>query len=127
MNATPELVSAMDETQTALRRCLEGKSWRELGKELGISHGVLHSFAMGRWEHVGWQQFAVIRQALGLPDLELYVTAGCPDCGNVHAGRCHGKPVGVVIIRPPHAPRPPVPAWLREAAAWLRQRENRHC
>jgi len=124
MNATPELASVIAETQAALRERVEGKSWRSAGEELGLSHGVLHSFATGRLDHVSWPQFAKIRDALSLPDLgEPLLTLPCPDCGGggLHTGRCHGYPVARVIVKR----RPPeLPAWLRFATGALRELET---
>lgn len=50
----------------------------------------------------------------------------CPDCGDVHTGRCHGKPVaavvtlapGEVVTKAPRKRKPPLP-WVREATANL--------
>ena len=96
------------------------RSWRRVGAVLGCSGSLARLISRGERRPsveilANWQAFQTGERVLYQP------APVCPDCGSVHTGRCHGKPVGSVIVRPP---RPQSPAWLIEAAEWLRQREG---
>ena len=56
-----------------------------------------------------------MRAALGLEPLPpVYEMPPCPDChGAPHAGRCNGKPVAAVIVKPARVVHPDVARMVR--------------
>ena len=109
------------ELQNALE-CLYKRlgAWRRVGEILGCSGAHARSITRGERRPgpailANWQAFQTGERVVYEP------APVCPDCGSIHTGRCHGRPVGEVIVK---AARPESPAWLREAAEWLRQREG---
>lgn len=109
--------------QDLLALHLQIRSWRKIGDILGYTGAQARLIALGKRQPseaalVNWHMFCTGERVM------FDVAPICPDCGSVHTGRCHGIPDPVVIIRPQRSPRPEPPAWLSEAAAWLRQREG---
>jgi len=77
---------------------------------------------VGKGRKVTRRKINALRRHAGLPIMPLPVlVAPCPDCGSVHHARCNGVADPVVIVK---RARPQSPAWMLEAAAWLRQHEN---
>lgn len=102
-------------------------SLRKLATELGFAPsfaGALGDILNQRAGHVSLETENRVRVALGLVPIATYVVPACPDCGAVDTGRCHGIADPVVVIHPHHPPHPQSPAWLREAAEWLAQRQD---
>jgi transcriptional regulator with XRE-family HTH domain len=80
-------------------------SQRAVAKLLGVPSATISDILRGRDGHISRERENEIRAALALEPLPLLVTIpACPDCGNVHHGRCNGKPVA---IRPAHRRREP--------------------
>lgn len=115
---TPDEVLA--DTQNVLNERKGAVSWRTLGAELDVPHGILHAIGTGAFEHVSWETVRKVRVRLGIGDPgEIVSTFPCPDCGAVHTGRCHGREVKVVPVGKPRARRryfrPCLPVELRGA------------
>jgi hypothetical protein len=106
-----------------------GISLRRFSREFGVNAAVLSDILHDRSGHVSLRQENRVRLVLGLPVLGSYEVPACPDCGQVHTGRCAGKPVAAVVILSPgdrvKSARPPRPAWLTAAVANLRALEGR--
>lgn len=80
-------------------------SYRKTAMALGVPYTMVRDVIKGRHGHVSLASENHLRQLLALEPLPLLVTIpACPDCGNVHHGRCNGKPVA---IRPAHRRREP--------------------
>lgn len=81
-------------------------SWREVGWALGRSGTYALRVARGdlqpsRAALDAWREWQTGQRQRYSP------APVCPDCGNVHAGRCHGKPVAqVVCLAPDETVRP---------------------
>lgn len=55
-----------------------------------------------------------MRIALGLAPLPAMIEVlPCPDCGDAHTGRCNGKPVAEVIVKPARVVHPDVACMVR--------------
>ncbi len=71
-------------------------SQRAVAKLLGVPSATISDILRGREGHISRERENEIRAALALEPLPLLVTIpACPDCGNVHHGRCNGKKVQV--------------------------------
>lgn len=98
----PATVAAVNEL------VLTAGSYRKAAKRLGVSHAAVWNIARGRGADVSRTTENHVRTALDLPALPARIEVDpCPDCGSVHTGRCHGKPVAVQPVRP----RKPVTRW----------------
>lgn len=82
-------------------------SLRAAARALSIPQGTLSDIANERHEHVSRRTENKVRMALGLPIVAVVEVPVCEDCGSVHTGRCHGKPVALRPVRP----RRPVTHW----------------
>lgn len=70
-------------------------------KFLGVSSATISDILRGRVSHISRERENQIRVSLALPPLPALVTIpSCPDCGNVHHGRCHNKNVILRPVRP---------------------------
>ncbi len=76
---------------------------RKAAAHLKVSAGTLSDIVNSRHEHVSLRTENAVRAALGLPTLHYHTVPACPDCGSIHTGRCHNKPVA---LRPVRKPRP---------------------
>ena len=85
--------------ESAQNRINEIGSLRRAARELDISAGTLSDIINGRADHVSLRTENKVRAALGLPALHYHTVPACPDCGSVHVGRCHNKPVAVRPVR----------------------------
>lgn len=102
MNVTDEMHTAIQETQIALSERKNGSSWRAVSDTLGVHFATLHAVATNDFGHVSWDAFNRVRLALALQPIPAAITVSpCPDCGAVHTGRCHGKPVVQVVTLSP--------------------------
>jgi hypothetical protein len=83
--------------ETASKR--GGGGWRAVGQKIGCSGAYARQLAMGTkpitpeiagdWLIVtGWQ-------------VKRHEVDACPDCGDVHTGRCNGNPVAAVVTLAP--------------------------
>lgn len=75
--------------------------WRAVGKILGISGPYAREIALGIKPltinvATAWLIATGASKAQVLADV-------CPDCGNLHTGRCHGEPGAVAWIKPDQA------------------------
>lgn len=94
---TPDKVLA--DTKNVLNDRKGDRSWRVLGAEINVPHGILHAIGTGAYEHVSWQTVRKVRARLGLSDPgEIVPAFPCPDCGMIHSARCRGQPVRAVTI-----------------------------
>lgn len=101
-SVTSPVDSALTDTRLAILSRKNGNSWRDLAAQLDVPHGILHAIGTGAYEHVSWSTVRKVRVRLGLADPgEVTMTLLCPDCGSVHTGRCHGRPVVAVVILGP--------------------------
>lgn len=66
---------------------------RKAARRLHVSAGTLGDIVNGRTEHVGKEAENRVRIALGLEPVFYFEVPACPDCGNVHTGRCRGRHV----------------------------------
>jgi len=66
--------------------------------EVGVSKGTLSRILRG--ESISYRAENEVRRGLNLPPRTVEVDS-CPDCGGVHPGRCHNKPVASVVILAP--------------------------
>ena len=81
-------------------------SQRAVAKLLGVPSATISDILRGRDGHISRERENEIRAALALEPLPLLVTIpACPDCGNVHHGRCNGKMVAVRPVRPRREPQ----------------------
>ena len=105
-------------------RIREFGSLRKAAAGLGVSAGTLSDIINGRAEHVSLDTENAVRAALGLPALHYHTVPACPDCGSIHTGRCHNKPVAVRPVRKPR----PFTRWAdaptRELAAAIINRQE---
>lgn len=90
-------------------------SLRAAAKALGLAQGPLSDVANGRHDHISRGAENRVRLALGLPMVAVVEVPVCEDCGSVHTGRCHGKPVTLRPVRP----RRPVTRWQDMSTAAL--------
>ena len=88
------------DTQQALEALSHScDSGRKLAKVLQVPHSVLSDILAGRNGHVSLQAENRVRVALGLAPLPTPVSVDpCPDCGDIHVGRCHGNDGPVVVL-----------------------------
>lgn len=99
MSVTDSVDEVLANTTFAILKRKNGKSWRALGEELDVPHGVLHAIGGASYEHVSWLTVRKVRVRLCLSDPgDIIPALACPDCGSAHTGRCHGKPVARVVI-----------------------------
>lgn len=82
-------------------RISELGSQSALARSLGVSQSTLSDIINGRTAHVSLRTENKVRTALGLPELVYHTVSACPDCGSIHSGRCHNKPVAVRPVRQP--------------------------
>lgn len=100
---TNPVMSFMEATRSAILRRKNGNSWRGLGKDIDVPHGILHAIGTGSYEHVSWDTVRKVRVRLGLDDPGAIVSAlACPDCGAAHTGRCYNKNVVSVVVLSEH-------------------------
>ena len=92
-----------DTLESVQNRIDENGSQSALARQLGVPQQTISDIINGRTEHVSLRTENKVRAALGLPPIVLHTVPACPDCGSVHTGRCHNKPVAV---RPVRKPRP---------------------
>ena len=87
------------ETLAAVRKSIESAgSLRKAAKRLGITPAALSDIVRERHDHVSLRTENKVRIALDLAPLPARIEVDpCPDCGGLHSGRCHGKPV---VLRP---------------------------
>ena len=95
----------------------ESGSLRSAAKRLGVSAGTLSDIINGRTAHVSLRTENKVRTALGLPELVYHTVSACPDCGSIHSGRCHNKPVALRPVRQPK----PFTRWADAPTAVLAQ------
>jgi len=105
-------------TVTALSARRNGLSLRGLARALHYTENfapTLGDVLNGRAGVITISTENDLRARLGLAPIPAPLTVPpCPDCGNVHTGRCHGKPVAQVVclapdetVRPGAQPRNP--------------------
>lgn len=91
-------------TISALTTRRNGFSLRRLAAELGLperDNAMLSNVLNGKPGALTLTGENDLRQRLGLPLITRYEVPACPDCGLVHTGRCHGKPVAAVAVLGP--------------------------
>jgi hypothetical protein len=99
-------------------------TWRKVATELApfCDRSASAWLAVSHGDKLTMSKFNALRRHAGLEPLPTLVhVEPCPDCGSVHHARCNGIADPVVIVK---CARPQSPAWVLEAAAWLRQHEN---
>lgn len=74
-------------------------SQRAASRAISIPQSVLSDIVRERHAHVSVATECRVRTALGLPVLVLHTVPACPDCGSIHTGRCHNRPVAVRPVR----------------------------
>ncbi len=92
-------------------------SLRKAAHALNVSAGTLSDIINGRTAHVSLRTENKVRTALGLPELVYHTVSACPDCGSIHSGRCHNKPVALRPVRQPK----PFTRWADAPTAVLAQ------
>lgn len=105
-------------TVDCVRQMVESAgSYRKAARRLGVSHAAVWNLAHGRTRDVSRRTENKVRAALGLAPAPARVEVdACPDCGNVHTGRCHGR---AVAVRPVRQARP-VTRWADASTSVLR-------
>lgn len=102
-------------TIEALQRLSWAKTHRAKCVALGLPaswRGTIGRILYGHM--VGLDKENEVRLRLGLPQRvpAMIEVPPCEDCGDVHTGRCNGKPVAAVVVK---AQRTPPPPWLAQA------------
>lgn len=89
------------ETVKTLRAAKNGQSWRFLSESLGYPPsyaGTLQKAHNAEDGVMTLQAENILRAKLGLHARSTYEVTACPDCGSVHTGRCHNKPIADVVV-----------------------------
>jgi hypothetical protein len=81
----------------------EGQTWRKIAKTAGVSSGMVHHIAHGRFEHASWD--TIRRLSLHLIQRDpgaLEFVLACPTCGGAHVlADCHGTEIVAVVALAP--------------------------
>lgn len=93
-----------DEHLAAVTDCIETqrrtKSLRRICSDAGLPESDAAMLSrIVRGKHVPDHTLRRIGHALGVTPPPRIEVDPCPDCGSVHTGRCHGKPVEMRPVR----------------------------
>lgn len=70
----------------------EGKTWRKIAHELGVSSAQAHHVAHGRFDHASWETIRKLCEGTSQGDPgALDFILPCPIHGETHIVECHGK------------------------------------
>jgi len=104
-------------TVDALTERRNGHTLRALASSLDYAENyapTLGGILRGTPGVITMQGENILRARLGLAPISTLEVPPCPDCGNVHTGRCHNRPVAAVVclapdetVRPVAKPRSP--------------------
>ena len=77
----------------------EGQTWRKIAETTGVSQGLIHHIAHGKFEHASWDTIRSLSLHLSQIDPgPLNFVLACPSCGGAHTvADCHGAPVAAVV------------------------------
>lgn len=92
------------DTVAALVAAKNGATWRGVAQALGYPPAyaaTLNKAARGIPGALTRAAEDTLRVRLGLAPVRRIEVDACPDCGSVHTGRCHGRPVVAVVILGP--------------------------
>lgn len=106
-----------------------GQTWRACATALGYEPAyaaTLNKAARGVPGAMTLIAENILRARLGLSMLRAVTVTACPDCGSVHTGRCHGRPVVQVVTltaeeRVTRKPTKIIRRWADLSAAELAQ------
>ena len=89
-------------TIKTLRERKTSHTLKQLATELGYLESysaTLSGVLRGEDGRLAPESENALRARLGLTPIHRILTAPCPDCGNLHTGRCHGEPGTVAWVR----------------------------
>lgn len=92
------------DTLEKLAAVKSGATWRAAATRLGYAPtyaATLNKAARGIPGAMTPAAEDALRARLGLAPVRRVEVSACPDCGDAHVGRCHGRPVVAVVILGP--------------------------
>lgn len=95
----PDMPTQMWAVYEEMKQRRERGGWRAVGRLMKVSGAYARQLARGEKPITPTLARAWLEGTQQIT--QTAIAPVCPDCGNVHTGRCHGKPVAAVVTLAP--------------------------
>ena len=95
----PDMPTQMWAVYEEMKQRRERGGWRAVGRLMKVSGAYARQLARGEKPITPTLARAWLEGTQQIT--QTAIAPVCPDCGNVHTGRCHGKPVAAVVCLAP--------------------------
>ncbi len=110
----PDMPTQMWAVYEEMKQRRERGGWRAVGRLMKVSGAYARQLARGEKPITPTLARAWLEGTQQIT--QTAIAPVCPDCGNVHTGRCHGKPVAAVVCLAPDETVRPVAKRRRSRA-----------
>ena len=112
----PDMPTQMWAVYEEMKQRRERGGWRAVGRLMKVSGAYARQLARGEKPITPTLARAWLEGTQQIT--QTAIAPVCPDCGNVHTGRCHGKPVAAVVCLAPDEQCDPLPSAGAAVQLW---------